>query len=85
MKRLNNRERMQLWICIERLQDAFLQLEGVRSILENKEWVNTYEDKEPFRNAMVEIKDIETMLREKHALAERIERGEEVAGYVRSM
>ena len=85
MKRLNNRERMQLWICIERLQDAFIRLEGVRSILENKEWVNTYEDKEPFRNAMVEIKDMETMLREKHALAERIERGEEVAGYVRSL
>ena len=85
MKRLNNRERMQLWICIERLQDAFLRLEGVRSILENKDWVNTYEDKEPCRNGRGEIKDIETRLREKHALAERIERGEEVAGYVRSM
>ena len=80
MKRLNNRERMQLWICIERLRDVFIRLEDVRYILENKEWVNTYEDKEPFRNAMVNIKEMETILVEKHTLAERIERGEEVAG-----
>lgn len=66
---------MQLWICIERLQDAFIRLEGVRSFLENKGWVNTYEDKEPFRNAKVHIKEMEVLLRERHALAEKIERG----------
>lgn len=74
MKRLNNRERMQLWICIERLQDAFLQLENVKEILEKKEWAK----RNPFVAAMVHIKDTETLLREWHSLAERIERGEVV-------
>lgn len=76
MKRLKNSERKQIWICIERLQDAFMRLEDIRNILEKKEWVNTIEDKAPFQNTMVHIKDMETILRERHCLAERIERGE---------
>ena len=58
MKRLNKEERKQLWICIERLQDVFIRLEHIRDILEKKGFVFTYEDKEPFRNAMVHIKEI---------------------------